>query len=1324
VKEQTKESNGGGGVFGRWFGTKNTKNDEDGKTQNTDSSPKENAVEHDFPRNGDGTIESNDPLALKNEDVARPLLDTNSGSEHADHPDLMSSLAHIGDSNGLDSRVSDYTDRFLAPIEEMSDEESSKRSLGFEESRRSLGFVFPPAILEENAAETDTVDEIVYGVSRGKDSLTFTGESGKSTKSSSSGILPSELSGETATKKGSDSLDRKELKSSASSGSSSRYRSKRKKKMKSQETKRSSSSIDQSLLKADQSSTPNGSSDKAKRANSNEQLKRRSSSKFSVLKPLPTELNTEEILRAEKRDRKALLRRSSRSSYGLRKLSSLHSLGISEFSPSTFVRPVANRAGESESSMHSKLKQDALQSLDVIEKDYALDSRRLSPSDSVLIINGWNRIQQCHIFLDALLARWRILVAFDELVATEEARNKQLLSTETKRSLYLESLNLVDENGDPISKCLGARMSDVKRLLVQMLDYEVKSLHSQTHMGGSINRAHIPFGDYRESKVMLKNEPDRLDVSLGERFRVFSRHGIRPLYWVLFCDAFLWGVQNHNPRKNTADFEDLVKPPTQSAYAYFVSSQIAKRAIEEQLYLREQLTLANVAASVKQTWDNVGSTSNEQIYFGEKFLRQLLTNCPELRRYFGKVDMDTIPIHFARTVDMFMANIDAIGSGTFAVRKACYELSSILREHDIPYLLLPVFGWHLIKAFKPFFKQEEKRTKDKENHIKAESLKRSFAFLYSEVMDVVSQSIIFQGKLVTEATSFIYCVAAELDWAADVVAKRLLDVKEEIKITGTYTHTSEEIESGARIAWRNSSRVPEDWKSFEFRDYRKMETPDRIFSAVEEYLNIAKSGTNVRSILAVFKPKSPNYAYGTRFWSSNFINYAGYQDRQGVIGDPETLEFTEFLIQNKLWSPPQKRSEFDILPLVLKMVGEQKPYIHELSKESTHEVAIEHPTFRKIRQLGLRCTGISAISNKSLNLGGLEYQCCPFNGYSISSQVAQKLLKRNGVYEKLAKAMSIAMSERLYKEKVEHELQIAILHSFEKAGYAVRDPEEVAAALSKHCENERLEGRECLSQNPKVSTDSPPNVTVGKYDSSYEYPQFESLCIHWRAMDGPYYEYTKSLLPAKKSTGKESESYSRDFQRPLVLIAFASERGDAESVALRLGRALRVCEPIVKSLDDVKRLNMLTEHPITHFIVLCGTGDSDGFPLVAQSFASTPFAPDLLKNVKFTVLAFGSTLDPNFGQVGKELEKKLIGAGSNAFLPLTTVDGVLGFESFVSDWLGLVKRIVLPEYIQAALSVNDIADRRPSHRIKWLEYVQPTGSIEQFNWPEKKCFCM
>ena len=61
-----------------------------------------------------------------------------------------------------------------------------------------------------------------------------------------------------------------------------------------------------------------------------------------------------------------------------------------------------------------------------------------------------------------------------------------------------------------------------------------------------------------------------------------------------------------------------------------------------------------------------------------------------------------------------------------------------------------------------------------------------------------------------------------------------------------------------------------------------------MFKKVKEHLTLATAGTNIQSVMTVFRSRHPDEMWGTRFWSSQYVRYAGYKDEitGSIIGDP------------------------------------------------------------------------------------------------------------------------------------------------------------------------------------------------------------------------------------------------------------------------------------------------------------------------------------------------------------------------------------------------------------------------------------------------------
>ena len=74
-------------------------------------------------------------------------------------------------------------------------------------------------------------------------------------------------------------------------------------------------------------------------------------------------------------------------------------------------------------------------------------------------------------------------------------------------------------------------------------------------------------------------------------------------------------------------------------------------------------------------------------------------------------------------------------------------------------------------------------------------------------------------------------------------------------------------------------------------------------------------------------------------------------------------------------------------------------------------------------------------------------------------------------------------------------------------------------------------------------------------------------------------------------------------------------------------------------------------------------------------------------NVKFTVLALGSSVYPDFCRAGVQLDSKLASAGLDRFVTLTKADNAAGAGGMISKWINLMKNIILALSLKTELAV-------------------------------------
>lgn len=138
------------------------------------------------------------------------------------------------------------------------------------------------------------------------------------------------------------------------------------------------------------------------------------------------------------------------------------------------------------------------------------------------------------------------------------------------------------------------------------------------------------------------------------------------------------------------------------------------------------------------------------------------------------------------------------------------------------------------------------------------------------------------------------------------------------------------------------------------RDRRHVTDPDEMFQELLEHLRVATNGGKIQITMTAFRPKQPKERWGPRIWNSQLIRYAAYEQEDGsVLGDRANIDLTRAIMKLG-WQPPQPRTPYDILPLVIEAPG-MEPKLYEWPKEEVLEVEIEHPTIGEFKSLGSTC---------------------------------------------------------------------------------------------------------------------------------------------------------------------------------------------------------------------------------------------------------------------------------------------------------------------------------------------------------------------------------
>ncbi|KHF41357.1 nitric oxide synthase oxygenase [Halalkalibacter okhensis] len=285
---------------------------------------------------------------------------------------------------------------------------------------------------------------------------------------------------------------------------------------------------------------------------------------------------------------------------------------------------------------------------------------------------------------------------------------------------------------------------------------------------------------------------------------------------------------------------------------------------------------------------------------------------------------------------------------------------------------------------------------------------------------------------------------------------RMTKILQEISDTGTYTHTYEELAHGARMAWRNSNRCIGRlfWESMHVLDERELETEDEIANALFFHLQYGSNQGKVIPTITIFKP---GYV---RIFNHQLIRYAGYETKDGIIGDPDSVAFTTFC-ESLGWRGEQ--TPYDILPLVIQ-VENREPKVYSIPEECLLNVMIKHPTIENFQELELQWYAVPFISDMKLEIGGITYEAAPFNGWYMGTEIGARDLadeQRYNVLPKVANLLGLETTRdsTLWKDRALIELNEAVLYSFKQAGVSIVDHHTAAKQFKQFEEREAGKGR-------------------------------------------------------------------------------------------------------------------------------------------------------------------------------------------------------------------------------------------------------------------------
>nr|XP_017206470.1 nitric oxide synthase, inducible isoform X1 [Danio rerio] len=508
---------------------------------------------------------------------------------------------------------------------------------------------------------------------------------------------------------------------------------------------------------------------------------------------------------------------------------------------------------------------------------------------------------------------------------------------------------------------------------------------------------------------------------------------------------------------------------------------------------------------------------------------------------------------------------------------------------------------------------------------------------------------------------------------------RVEEVAMEIDATGSYQLTTKELEFGAKQAWRNAPRCIGriQWANLQLFDARKCQTAEDMFQMLCDHIQFATNGGNLRSAITVF-PQRADGQHDFRVWNSQLIRYAGYKMIDGtLLGDPASVDFTEICIQLG-WTP--KYGLFDVLPLVLQANGED-PQLFEIPKDLILEVPMEHPQYEWFKDLNLRWYALPAVSNMLLEIGGLEFPACPFNGWYMGTEIGVRNFcdtQRYNVLEHVGRQMSLETQNlsSLWKDQALVAINVAVMHSYQKNKVTITDHHSASESFMQHMEMEvRLRGgcpADWVWLVPPMSGSLTPvfhQEMLNYILSPFFYYQPEAWLTHkWKDMKRKARRCTISFKGLIRVVLFSQALIKLAMaKRVCCTVLYATETGKSQTFAKKLNGIMNCCfSSRVVCMEDYNVSELEKESLLIVVTSTFGNGDCPGN---GESFKKQLLSLKTLRTkVRYCVFGLGSRMYPHFCAFAHALDAMFASLGAIRVSSTGEGDELKGQEESFSSW--------------------------------------------------------
>lgn len=829
-----------------------------------------------------------------------------------------------------------------------------------------------------------------------------------------------------------------------------------------------------------------------------------------------------------------------------------------------------------------------------------------------------------------------VLLTPQEEVIVKDVWNKLRAWKELQMEKFLQRLLLEEPE---LEYLFGEAFDSMSDYFYELLDCCVHQLqpHTQNVIGEPLMGVPPEKGDQFET--------------VEDYGALFADIGMRPQHWIKARQVWMWMLTSV-PYLEEYDRQDLDKGTNSALYSFFNTHVILPMVEAMRRY--EEALPPEMLKRMADSWTVF--TQNRQ-EMGMVFYQTLFEKYAFVLPIFGRADMDYLSLHLFQSLEFLVSCLKSESSEDM-LRELRF-LGQLHGKVGVPSCAYPAISdtmFVLFEKYLPDFTPE---------------LRQAWQTLFDRVTNVMKLPKLNEERLLKRARQYLDQIATEQEWEPEDKARRWAEIQEEVQATGTYTHTYEELAYGAQLAWRNASKCIGriQWNNMVVRDCRHVTDPDEMFRELEEHLRLGTNGGNLQITMTAFRPKQPKERWGPRIWNPQLIRYAAYEQADNsILGDPANLDLTKAIMKLG-WQPPEPRTPYDILPLVIELPG-MEPKLYYWNKDDVLEVEIEHPTIGEFKSLGFRWYAIPAISNFRMDIGGITYGCIPFNGWYMGTEIMRDFLDeyRYNKMEEIAKVLKLDTSseQTLWRDRVVLELNVAILYSFQKAKVTMVDHQSASRQFLAHDLREKKAGRECPGDYgwvvPPAGGSACP-VWHHQMRDFYLDPAYHHAADRWAIEDG--IELAKFSRTADEDEDKQDR----------ILILYASETGTAENFARKAARQLQRYRPKVMAFDEYNADTLLSEKLL---LVVTSTFGNGEIPSNGKKFLTwlKQQRPGSLSELNYSILGIGSTVYENFCAAGITVDKALAKAGANCIVPLHKGDEIKGQADTFKQWLGLVSRVL------------------------------------------------